>query len=607
MSSNPPAETLRLRNTLVWPFVGIIVVLSLLIGTLSYRAGSRTADALSTQLLDDTVTRIAQAVYQQLSGANARLEVAMPYKLNPPAADIQHGLDALVQRLWLAATPTTEAAAKLQSPYVYFANARGQFVGVRRTQPAEGEVVMQTTTGQERKFFTKPGYSEPMELHHSENTVYNALERPWYIAAQSAEAPVWSKVYQDFRSKHLVITRSNRVMSRDSKTLGVVAVDLPLADLQNYLATLKTSAHGIAFVAEADGALIAASAGANFQAQTPGADRRHATNDSNPAIRNAWKKIAAELMSDATPIAQARHFTFEVDKQLLQCAFMPIQGDAGLKWVAAVIIPPSDFTGDLTGNAVMTGLLGLLAVATALWLGIKVVALVVGDVHLLANAVQRIGQGELNVPLPQTRHTELAEISQSLALMQEDLNIDQLTGSISRTALLRHLQSLTQLYISQHHAQQPQFALLFLDLNRFKAINDNFGHQAGDSTLAEVAQRLRTAIRSGDLLARFGGDEFVIVLWRVRDSHELEDICSKIRKILQDPIQSLSHLEGSAAYTVGASIGSAFFPADATSIETLIQLADERMYLDKTKDKSGGQNGGQEKVEDANAAGDVGA
>jgi diguanylate cyclase (GGDEF)-like protein len=129
---------------------------------------------------------------------------------------------------------------------------------------------------------------------------------------------------------------------------------------------------------------------------------------------------------------------------------------------------------------------------------------------------------------------------------------------------------------------QRQFALLFIDLDRFKVINDSLGHDAGDMLLVEIGGRLRRALRSSDVVARLGGDEFVVILEETAERHEVERISGELLSVLSQPLQ----LSGHECHTT-ASIGIAMYPSDGTDMQTLTKNADMAMYLAKEDGKNG--------------------
>jgi diguanylate cyclase (GGDEF)-like protein len=126
-----------------------------------------------------------------------------------------------------------------------------------------------------------------------------------------------------------------------------------------------------------------------------------------------------------------------------------------------------------------------------------------------------------------------------------------------------------------------QFAVLVLDLDRFKLINDSFGHRAGDELLNEVAQRLSALVRSIDTVARVGGDEFVLIVGPASEREEAEQVGRRAITTLQAPVR----ISGIDVH-ISPSIGIAFYPADATTAETLIARADAAMYCAKQRGRS---------------------
>ena len=149
---------------------------------------------------------------------------------------------------------------------------------------------------------------------------------------------------------------------------------------------------------------------------------------------------------------------------------------------------------------------------------------------------------------------------------------DALTGLPNRHLLHERLQRAVV------HGQRygRQFAVMALDLDRFKPINDTFGHEAGDATLRELAMRLQSCVRASDTVARVGGDEFVILADETRTHVDAETVAGKIHLALAEPF-NFRDLE----WTLGTSIGVALFPDDGHDAETLLRHADDAMYQAK--------------------------
>jgi two-component system cell cycle response regulator len=150
---------------------------------------------------------------------------------------------------------------------------------------------------------------------------------------------------------------------------------------------------------------------------------------------------------------------------------------------------------------------------------------------------------------------------------------DSLTGVFNRFQFDRVIQE----KLSNAKAFDTKFALLFLDLDHFKDVNDTLGHQAGDQLLKNVALRLKAVLSGNDFIARMGGDEFAIIIDRIKSNNAVEDAANKI-------IESLSetHDFGGKSVIVGCSIGLSIFPSDGDTHEMLMRNADTAMYYAKS-------------------------
>ena len=149
---------------------------------------------------------------------------------------------------------------------------------------------------------------------------------------------------------------------------------------------------------------------------------------------------------------------------------------------------------------------------------------------------------------------------------------DQLTGLPNRTSLDSHLLRV----LAQADRQNTQVAVAFLDLDRFKSINDALGHGVGDQLLHQVAKRLVNCLRQEDLLVRWGGDEFVLVLSHLTTAEPVMQTCDRILASLRPTFLIDQH-----RLHIGTSIGVALFPRDGDDPETLLRHADQALYQAK--------------------------
>lgn len=124
------------------------------------------------------------------------------------------------------------------------------------------------------------------------------------------------------------------------------------------------------------------------------------------------------------------------------------------------------------------------------------------------------------------------------------------------------------------------FGVLYIDLDRFKAVNDHHGHSAGDLVLRAVADRMRGLVRSGDTVARLGGDEFAVLLVDVQQLEQLRAIAQRFRAVLAAPIADATL---SSPISVSASLGMAWYPEHGDSVDALLQRSDLAMYRAKSR------------------------
>lgn len=165
-------------------------------------------------------------------------------------------------------------------------------------------------------------------------------------------------------------------------------------------------------------------------------------------------------------------------------------------------------------------------------------------------------------------HRQLHEAHAANDRLRQQALYDDLTGLPNRCLLAQRIARA----ISRAERGQACFALLFLDLDDFKSVNDCHGHAAGDLLLMQVAERLGACLRHADTIARIGGDEFV-VLTDIVASSDIHVIHDKLTQSLEAPFRI-----GPAAVSVSVSLGHARYPEDGRSMEELLACADQGMY-----------------------------
>ena len=166
---------------------------------------------------------------------------------------------------------------------------------------------------------------------------------------------------------------------------------------------------------------------------------------------------------------------------------------------------------------------------------------------------------------------------------KERAEMDTLTNILNRESFIQQLQRLAY----EADRSFSKIALLFVDLDNFKSINDTFGHNAGDTVLKIVTKRIQNSLRQSDLFGRYGGDEFVIALKNIADKEIAESIVTKLLYTLSQPILLDEQKEHPQEVYITVSIGISLYPDDTKDLNQLISKADRAMYDIKSHNKNG--------------------
>jgi diguanylate cyclase (GGDEF)-like protein/PAS domain S-box-containing protein len=200
-----------------------------------------------------------------------------------------------------------------------------------------------------------------------------------------------------------------------------------------------------------------------------------------------------------------------------------------------------------------------------------------GDVYAELLSVTAICDGDGKVRRYVGIFSDISHIKAHEAELRHVANFDALTGIPNRRLLGDRLQQA----ILHTQRNNKMLAVCYLDLDRFKQVNDQFGHDTGDQLLVSVTRRLQEVLRSGDTLARLGGDEFVVLFSDLGHEHESLQLLNRVLETVARPV-TIGHLE----IKVSASLGVTFYPADMEDGDTLLRHADQSMYVAKQTGKN---------------------
>jgi diguanylate cyclase (GGDEF)-like protein len=168
----------------------------------------------------------------------------------------------------------------------------------------------------------------------------------------------------------------------------------------------------------------------------------------------------------------------------------------------------------------------------------------------------------------------VSKLKRSQIELKKHAFFDPLTGLANRSLLIDRF----QVALEHSRRKRNQFAVLMVDLNKFKAINDTYGHAAGDAVLIAVAKRLTSAVRASDTVARLGGDEFVLLVQSIEGADQVRALAQKLMDLLSENVT----LDSGEVVGLGGSLGFAWYPNDGDNLKDILDVADQAMYFCKT-------------------------
>ena len=373
------------------------------------------------------------------------------------------------------------------------------------------------------------------------------------------------------------------VSNANGTVQGVVVIDIDLAGLLKRLQSDLPSDHQVYLANEWGDFLVHPDASKTF-----GFDRgrRVLMQDSFSVTKPLFEQSQSEVLVDglARPGQAAG--------QVLAFVRRPFGDLEGNRFIVLGLAKPLEDVlsgANLLGNRIVR--MVLIFSVLALFLAILFARALTKPLHILAYAATHLFAEHAMETLPLKRTDEIGILARCFDRLRREIRSqmdvlhnkqrelvhlathDVLTGLPNRMLFMEKLQSA----IEQATGRQEGLAVLFVDLDRFKQINDQFGHSVGDKVLAAVARRLKQVLCSADVVARLGGDEFIVLIEGPRSAEAAPAIASRIMEALNEEL-----LMDGQSMTVGASIGISQFPDDSGTAEELLLNADAAMYAAKS-------------------------
>ncbi len=390
-----------------------VLIVAVALSIVAFVQGRRAADDLATQLLQEIHGRIQNRV-----GALLHVPVRVnqinfdTYRMGQLKLD---DVEQLEEYFWRQLKTFEEVS------YVDVGTETGDFVGVERM--ADGAINLElknaTTEGALHTFKLDERMRRMSKKVRAE---YDPRSRPWYVAAIQAGKPTWSKIYPFFSvPARLGLTAVRPIRDPNGTVTGVLACDLVLSRIDQFLRGLEIGKTGSAFIIERDGMLVASS-GEHPSVLKVGDQikRVNALEFQDTAIRTAAAHIR-ERFGNFAFVDKDIHSSFELGGETILLQARPIRSKGGLDWLAVTLVPENDFMADVQAGRRRSIAIGAAAVAGTVLLGVLLAALAVRPILALVEHVREIGQGDLAREVHLNHSPEFVRLSAEINTMTAGL------------------------------------------------------------------------------------------------------------------------------------------------------------------------------------------
>lgn len=586
-----PSRTFSFWFIWLVPFVSLILIAVGLVGFLSLQNGQRAVNDLAEQLLERTNQLVTQHLESYL---------AVPKNLvRLNAVALENGtLDRTDFRgigsyFW-------QQAKTYGISWLNYGLTDGTYAGAGYLPDTDDRKML---IG-ERSLATGMTYYDFFTDAHGQrrskeaDPTYNFKEEAWFVDAMQTGKLGWSDIYLwEGTYSTMSAAIGQPLYYGNTQPVGAIGIDLSLDNISDFLRNLQITPSARIFIIEASGLMVASSStGALFAQRDDRTDRLNVLESTDPLIKATATHLLTQI-GRFDQIQTTTAFEFPWDDEQEYVRVTPWHDELGLTWWIVVVVCDSDFMTQINANTQQTIWLSTGALLVAILLGLFTSRLITRRMASLELAAQQIATGQLQHPVAPSGIRELDAVGNSFNSMAAQLRDsftkleytaahDALTGLPNRATLQRLL---TEVIAHRHKAAYPitdgklpaRFAVLFLDLDYFKLLNDSLGHLAGDQVLIEVARRLQICIGSRGHVARFGGDEFVILLDQLAHPDEVTPLVEEILCSIQKPIA----LGENTAY-VSTSIGIVFSSHCGADAEGILRNADIALYRAKANGKA---------------------
>ncbi len=382
-------------------------------------------------------------------------------------------------------------------------------------------------------------------LSSGEDRVFLGTRMEGYVSSSASE-PM-------FAIARIIRSPFNREM-----ITGILVVELSAGSLEEALSGLRLGTGGGYAVVEPGGTIVYAEDERSIETLYAGAMPTHITRDRDGIAQGSF------YADDKDGVSHYYAYQQSTVSGWYMIGYYPRE---------ELLAPMRDMVERILWIAVLCGVAASLIVGYLVQLG---VGLPLTKLRLLMHEGEK---GNLNVRTEYRADNDIGDLGRAFNRMMDQITLayyDTLTNLPNRRLLMDRMQDA----LTRAEQQQGQFAVLFVDIDRFKMVNDSLGHQAGDVLIQQVGQRLLACVQQSDTVARIAGDEFVILLPRATED-TVGSMAETMLEVLRHPFGVMEQ-----ELFITGSIGIALYPADGRDAETLVKCADMAMYEAKARGKN---------------------
>lgn len=480
--------------------------------------------------------------------------------------------------------------------YIYsysYGTESGEYYGARRNLNNDVEVIEnnESTGGSSYYYSTTKDLTAGRLVEKTEK--FDPRTRDWYTIAKEAKKPVFSPIYRHFVMSDLAISAAYPIYNNAGVLEGVLGTHITLSRINSFLKGITKDRKATAYIIERkSGELVANSLEkSNFQTLPGGKTKRISIGEmNNKSVSEAYEKYT---------IDSNNNFVIERENDKFHVTITKFNRE-GLDWLIITSIPESQFTIDFVKSVRFSTILSAIALMLAIMIYRKNIELILKPIYDLINVTEKFSKGDFSYRARIFRNDEIGKLSTAFNNMADQLHnfINTLEDKVKERTIelekineeviyLSYHDQLTGLYNRRYFDEELRridtdgnypLTIIMADVNGLKLLNDSLGHAMGDELIKKAANIITTVCGKKGVVARIGGDEFVILLPST-GSVEVESILGDIKSKAAGEKVGFAEISIAFGYEVKTHKGE--------QIENILKKAEDNMYKTKLLQRAG--------------------